>query len=56
LKILWVCVNGDPLPLATRVQTIQNVVEDFVERNAAHITALGLAQVRIDMFAELFFG
>lgn len=56
MRVLRVCVNGDPLPLAARVQTIQDVVENLVERNTAHITALGLAQVRIDMFVELFFG
>jgi hypothetical protein len=56
LKVLWVCINGDLLPLAACVHTIQNVIEDLVEWNAAYITALGLAQVRIDMFVELFFG
>ncbi|RCK71848.1 MAG: hypothetical protein ANABAC_2671 [Anaerolineae bacterium] len=27
-----------------------------MERNAAHIATLGFAQVRMDMFVELFFG
>jgi len=56
LKVLWVWLNGKPLPLTARVEAIQNIVENLVERDAAHIPAFGLTQIRIDMFIELFFG
>jgi len=38
------------------VQTIENVVEDFVERNFAFVAPFGCIQERTDMLLKLFFG
>jgi hypothetical protein len=38
------------------MQTVQNVVEDFVERYLANKTSFRFAQVWIDMFIEIVFG
>jgi len=42
--------------IATRVQPIENIVEDFGQRSLEDKTSFGLAQIRIDSLIELLFG
>ena len=54
--MLCIRVNWQAMPLTARVQTIQDIVEHFVERNLAFAAASGGIEVRSYVFIELFFG
>ncbi len=49
-------LNRQALPLATRMQSKQDVVEELVQLYLALVPAFRGSQVRSDMFIELFFG
>ncbi len=51
----WVSFNRQFLPLATRMQSVQNIVEDLVQRDFAHIPAFCRSQTRQNFGSELFF-
>jgi hypothetical protein len=44
------------LPLTAGVQAIQDIVEDFVERDFALVASLSGTQIRSNILLKLFFG
>src|SRR5690606_32977686 len=49
-----VVVDRQAFPLTVRMQSIQDVIEDLVQRDAAFVTSFGDAQSRSDVLLELF--
>ncbi len=54
MGVVGVVVDGQAFPLTARMQSIQDVIEDFVQWDAAFVPSFGNANGWTDVLLELF--